>query len=186
MQALLAFGIALPTPAPSVADASKPSPPYPCQDHRCGCRDADHCWRSCCCMSREEKFAWAVAHSVTPPASFYADTRTHHAPRDVAPAGDQPARACCAHAHRAPLAAVQPAKRSSNRGSKRVGVTLIDALKCHGQSLNWVLATPATMRPQVSAHLFQPQLAGAFVPADRAAGPVDSCLSPPEPPPRAV
>ncbi len=50
------------------------SRPFPCQDHACGCRDADSCWRNCCCMSKQEKLAWAARNSVTPPRFLLAKT----------------------------------------------------------------------------------------------------------------
>jgi hypothetical protein len=46
---------------------SKSGKPFPCQDHACGCVDADECWRSCCCFTPAQKIAWAKAHGVTPP-----------------------------------------------------------------------------------------------------------------------
>jgi hypothetical protein len=44
------------------------SQPFPCQDHACGCRTAEQCWTSCCCFTPEERWAWADAHNVQPPA----------------------------------------------------------------------------------------------------------------------
>src|SRR5207237_10798038 len=41
---------------------------YMCMNGVCGCRDAETCWRSCCCHSPEERHAWARAHGVEPPA----------------------------------------------------------------------------------------------------------------------
>ena len=41
--------------------------PFPCQYHACGCRDADACWKSCCCMTRAEKLAWAARNKVLVP-----------------------------------------------------------------------------------------------------------------------
>lgn len=42
--------------------------PFPCQDHLCGCETAEQCWSSCCCFTPEERWAWARAHNVEPPA----------------------------------------------------------------------------------------------------------------------
>ena len=43
---------------------------FPCQTRGCGCKNADQCWKSCCCFSDVEKLAWAKAHEVTPPDWF--------------------------------------------------------------------------------------------------------------------
>jgi hypothetical protein len=42
--------------------------PFPCQDHPCGCRTAEQCWRHCCCSSVEEHWAWARANHIEPPS----------------------------------------------------------------------------------------------------------------------
>lgn len=46
------------------------STPFPCQNHPCGCHDAEYCWRYCGCHTVAEKLAWARAHNVTPPSHF--------------------------------------------------------------------------------------------------------------------
>ena len=33
---------------------------YPCQNHHCGCLNAEQCWTHCCCFTPEEKLAWAL------------------------------------------------------------------------------------------------------------------------------
>lgn len=43
------------------------SAPFPCRHHHCGCSSAAQCWRSCCCMSMQEKLVWAKEHGVIPP-----------------------------------------------------------------------------------------------------------------------
>lgn len=40
---------------------------FPCEGHACGCRDAQSCWRNCCCKTNLEKLAWAYENRVTPP-----------------------------------------------------------------------------------------------------------------------
>jgi len=56
-------GFPLPQPKELPAGSAR----FPCENHRCGCTSADHCWRSCCCMSTAEKLAWAKRNGVTPP-----------------------------------------------------------------------------------------------------------------------
>lgn len=56
--------VGLPKPQSSV--------PFPCMDHRCGCASPEECWTNCCCMSPEERLAWAHEHGVQPPPSIAA------------------------------------------------------------------------------------------------------------------
>ena len=60
----LAGTIGFPLPARVSKDKSQP---FPCQDHACGCQNAEECWRHCCCFTNEEKLAWARDHNVRPP-----------------------------------------------------------------------------------------------------------------------
>lgn len=60
----VAGGIPLPAPSVSHNTASRDSRPFPCQQHRCGCRTAEQCWQHCCCFSPAERRAWARAHGV--------------------------------------------------------------------------------------------------------------------------
>jgi hypothetical protein len=74
--ALLSFtvsGLGIPLPAVSVKDHNVP---FPCQDHACGCTSAEQCWRNCCCFTATERWAWAKAHHVEPPA--YAERPADH------------------------------------------------------------------------------------------------------------
>jgi hypothetical protein len=43
------------------------SQPFPCMYRHCGCRNAQQCWRGCCCFSNKQKLEWAEANNVTPP-----------------------------------------------------------------------------------------------------------------------
>src|SRR5882757_8124810 len=49
---------------------------YPCSSHACGCPDAEHCWRSCCCFTLAERFDWAREHKVRPPEYAIAAAKT--------------------------------------------------------------------------------------------------------------
>lgn len=74
---------------PMVAYAPKDrSRPFPCQDHACGCRSAEECWKHCCCFTNREKLAWARKHGVTPPA-FVAEAAENEAAES--------AHGCCGH-----------------------------------------------------------------------------------------
>lgn len=56
--------VGLPKPQSSV--------PFPCMDHRCGCASPEECWTNCCCMTPDERLAWAREHHVQPPPSIAA------------------------------------------------------------------------------------------------------------------
>jgi hypothetical protein len=62
---LVTLGMPLPVSSRVRKDTSVP---FPCQDHACGCVSARHCWSGdCCCMTLEEKLAWARANRVSTP-----------------------------------------------------------------------------------------------------------------------
>jgi hypothetical protein len=63
--ALFVFAVSgLPIPVPFAKDLSRA---FPCMSSHCGCRNAEQCWRSCCCHSAAERLAWAKAHAVEAP-----------------------------------------------------------------------------------------------------------------------
>src|SRR5437763_631040 len=62
---VLALGI--PLPMPSQIAAKDVTQPFPCMDCACGCRDAEQCWRHCCCRTLAERLTWAREHNVRPP-----------------------------------------------------------------------------------------------------------------------
>jgi hypothetical protein len=64
--------VGVPLPAQNV---KKSGDPFPCQACACGCKDAESCWRNCCCHTQREKLAWAKRHGVTPPAFVIAAAR---------------------------------------------------------------------------------------------------------------
>lgn len=136
----------LPVPVPVVKDTSRP---FPCQDHRCGCRSADQCWRSCCCLSHEQKLAWARENGVTPPAEMLAVKATTSSSK---------ARSCCttsghggSHRHVVAKAGKSGACCSADtaRSSQSEGhvsyVVGIRALECGGGSASWCVIAAAVM-----------------------------------------
>jgi hypothetical protein len=62
--AYLSASFGFPLPVPAGKDHSQR---YPCENHPCGCRCAEDCWRHCCCTTPEERWAWARANGVEPP-----------------------------------------------------------------------------------------------------------------------
>jgi hypothetical protein len=153
----LATALNLPLPIP--AAGRKPGePPYPCQDHACGCASAAQCWAACCCMTPEERWAWARANNVEPPA--YAE-RPASASWNTTRLRDQeqPVSTCCA-AKAAPVkkeccksqgpksrpccASSKPddhnVKQPSGTGQKKLvrWMLTVAGLKCQGHGTLWV------------------------------------------------
>jgi hypothetical protein len=159
--------IAYTTTAAGVPLPSGPRPQssqerYPCSTSVCGCDSAERCWRSCCCHTLAERMAWAREHGVQPPAFAIAEARlagldvsrlahTETGPgssprrccvsksqdvshsccqRSVAKESAQATRACCAD--------------SADKGTdtSSTAVLVWQALKCRGQSPNWIVAVP--------------------------------------------
>jgi hypothetical protein len=153
--AYLLATLSIPLP---VADSKDSSQPFPCQDHPCGCQTAEQCWRQCCCFTPEQRWAWARAHHVEPPA--YAEkpapverlaadgwNSVKLRDRDKAPAK---AAKSCSSTRTAPSACCQthaerPAKPStSQRGRWTMGLA---AWRCQGLPTLWVSAGPVLPVP---------------------------------------
>jgi hypothetical protein len=166
---LATFGCPLP------AAAKETDQPFPCQDHPCGCRTAEQCWKRCCCFTPEQRWAWAESHHVQPPA--YAEKpasrgwrTTRLRDRDQAPAKSPPACAscaasrtapgqppgcsssCCAHERARPSCCQVPKSGQSTqegtpgrKGTVRWGLG-VSAMGCQGHSTLWV-STGAALPP---------------------------------------
>jgi hypothetical protein len=144
--AYLLAALEIPLPVFAHKDSSQP---FPCQDHPCGCQTAEQCWSHCCCFTVEERWAWARAHHIEPPA--YAEKPAERPAvegwntpklRDRAKEAAAPAKSCCAaHEDRpsccerssAPSAKPAPA----TKGRLRWGTTMT-AWRCQGYSTLWV------------------------------------------------
>ena len=61
----LSVSLGLPLPLPTAKDHSQR---FPCENNPCGCLSAEECWTHCCCTTVEERWAWARANNVEPPA----------------------------------------------------------------------------------------------------------------------
>ena len=163
--AYLAASFGLPVPAPAAPkDRSRP---YPCMDNPCGCSCAEECWRHCCCMTPEERWAWAEAHNVQPPD--YAE-RPAADDRGNTTSGDAGAEhAGCPHCRRA----------ASQRGS--LWGLAVAPLSCRGTT-QWVVSgvvpAPDSARPDESSPVAAERLAVADVAPRRLS------QAPPLPPPR--
>lgn len=149
--------------------------PFPCQDHACGCRNAEECWRHCCCFSLEERLAWARAHGIQPPAyigqSAEAEelgphTCAHCDHREAAP------KSCCAGHH-----------ESHAPATNRWGLSFC-ALRCQGLH-SWWITTSILVPPPFRMTWTSPSVCTGWL-ADRDVTIPVMCLTPPEPPPRAL
>lgn len=178
--ALVAYLVAVvgfPVPAFPHKDSGQP---FPCQNHACGCRTAEECWRHCCCFTPEERWAWAREHHVEPPP--YAEKPAALARHD----GDEEPRgpsACCAHGRHADDGCCEHDHDSLPRS--RAGwhwAFGVDTLRCQGLSTLWV-STGAALPPEA------PLVWGPWpVPAGWLCSPeyhpVTVSDTPPAPPPR--
>jgi hypothetical protein len=169
----LIAAIGFPMPAAN-KDRSRP---YPCQNHSCGCLNAEQCWRSCCCYSAAEKLDWAQSHAVEAPAEVVAEaTAGWNAPRvrdQRKPAATEKC-CCCAHADRGSRA---PA---AEEGKKRTWVVGLSARQCRGVANDWMSGATAPPPPAHLAWFFDDTPAGWL-----AAVSVEALVhvSPPLPPP---
>jgi hypothetical protein len=160
--AYLATAVGYPLPAAS-AGRKDFSQPFPCQGHVCGCQSAEECWSACCCLTPEERWAWARAHGVQPPeyAEKPATTpgwRTVRL-RDQAEARNHSCGSCCdrdhpsrgsccsksaAHVTRPTCCSRSKPEDDSQSGSTALArhsggwVPGVSALRCKGLSLLWV------------------------------------------------
>ena len=91
----LAVTVGLPLPLPTL---KKSDQPFPCQTRSCGCQTAEQFWTGCCCFSPEERWAWARANHIEPPA--YAERPSVREavvqlPVEKAEKPDEPSTCCC-------------------------------------------------------------------------------------------
>lgn len=167
---------ALEIPLPIFAHKNS-TQPFPCQNHPCGCQTAEQCWSHCCCFTAEERWAWARAHDVEPPA--YAERPRNHGWNTVKRRDQDSASATqsCCRAHQE--AALPSDGRSKSNGS---WATTIAVQRCQGYSVLWISAgavlpasPPAAWSPEDT-----PPAQVCFSPIRAAMIP----FTPPDPPPR--
>ena len=165
--AYLLAALDLPLPASVRKETSQP---FPCQNHPCGCQTAEQCWRSCCCFTPEQRWAWARAHHVEPPA--YAE-KPIEKPVDTGwnavklrdrdnPATAAAPRACCQQ-HRTRATAAAPAKSccrtEKNRPAESPPVkkgrvrwtSTMTAWRCQGMTTLWVSSGAVMPVPPIVA-----------------------------------
>jgi hypothetical protein len=160
-------------PLPSGAPLDSARRLFPCANSSCGCDSAEQCWQSCCCHSLAERLAWARKHGVRPPASAMAQARlaglkvtglaeSHvndcsWARESCCAAGNQEAPSTCCEHDSARVAkdancCANPRDESED-GSRTGQIVAWRAMKCRGDSLNWLTAAPALIEvPVESTH----------------------------------
>lgn len=149
-------------PQPAVVSKSH-AEHYPCENHPCGCGDAESCWRDCCCFSDREKLAWAERAGVTPPAFVVAAAREESDQRCAATAHAERTDSCCsrktsccsaggAECDGGPTAeSTVSAKSPSRQGG---WIMLHAAMKCRGLAVSVALLPPSL--PAATAEIFKP------------------------------
>jgi hypothetical protein len=144
------------------------SKPFPCMHSRCGCQDAEQCWKSCCCHTGSERLAWAKARRLVPPKALIRQVADEQRALEKTPIG-----ACCRSKTACAVAmkTTRPAatklctqaacldtpsancvkcvvkgsasnhvRHSSERSEV---VSVVDALKCQGAGSSWSGLMPA-------------------------------------------
>jgi len=167
--AYLAATLGVPLPSASVKDLSKP---FPCMHRLCGCMDAAHCWKGCCCFTDREKLVWAAAHGVEPPASVVASARKAlDAERKCCDDHPSGGRDHVAHA-KIPL------------GSKSSSLVIASAWRsCHGLVPTWSSLSAVSPPPEGVAWQFEWTETGRVCRSFRNA--TSQAYPPPLQPPRA-
>src|SRR5947209_2935483 len=130
--ALIAYAAAaLGCPLP-VASGPSSSQPFPCQQHACGCRSAEACWKHCCCFSAEEKLAWARTQQVEPPP--YAEQPADLGWRTVRQRDRDEQEQACGQACCQTKRDAKHSRRPGERSGSGLGV---NCPRCHGHSTLW-------------------------------------------------
>jgi len=164
-------------PIPSGKDLSRA---FPCMYSRCGCQNADQCWRSCCCHTVSERLAWARAHGVAPPEYVHSLSEKAVPPvKKSCCTAHQPAakttHSCCSsHAERATCVHHRDTKPER-------GVSFLQALRCRGLSANWIGMAPSVVSDQFECSISF-QVIEWLTPSPVVLPSQD--LAPPIPPPR--
>jgi hypothetical protein len=183
----LTAALGVPCARPIAKDTSQP---FPCQNRPCGCLNAEHCWKHCCCFSHAEKLAWAQEHHVQPPASASTATCCEAATCDSSPGhGEDCCCSACGSASEKPRepapccqAQAPTPDRSAGKEHAVSWVLGIMARQCQNQGTFWLTGTPALPPPALVIWTYD-WTPVAWCPAVDALAQSTS-ISPPAPPPR--
>lgn len=163
---ICAVGIPLPVQSHTMPTQDS-SEPYPCMDCLCGCKDAETCWRNCCCYSNEEKLAWARDKGITPPAYVVSAVRLAKSQ-----SGCCSKAGCCrsSSACSPPKVVNSCCSKSENRRccqtrerrTARNTVLALQAVRCQGLKLSLSSLPPTLVAADVDPPELMP-LAGSIV-----------------------
>lgn len=121
---------------PAIVAGKDRSKPFPCQDRACGCRNADQCWKKCCCFTDVEKVAWAKAHDVKLP-DFVLTAAGDEIARSVRPGVGSKCASCVASAS----SHCGPAKEAASGATSREASTVASIPA--KRSTRWVIGIAA-------------------------------------------
>jgi hypothetical protein len=175
------------------------SVPFPCMLKSCGCRNAEDCWRGCCCFTNTQKLAWASKNNVDVPAYVVdaahreqqsSDSSTSHGgwlsllATLFAPVTSAHGADCCSKSSdsSSPEGACCTVPAAGSRDVTLRLVSTVKALQCRGLSLTLALASTMLVStgPQVEIGRQLPDVAVAITSETLP----DATLRPPVPPPR--
>jgi len=159
--------------------------PFPCMDRACGCPDAEHCWRHCCCFTKHEQLAWAHEHHVIPPPEFVealADEDGHEHESTPGSVAAKSAHGACCHAGQALTKCEKPAAGPSAPPGHAMIVVLSEQFRqCHGLAPLWSVLGAATAPPTATRYCFDWLVVGWV--STRSITADSDPASPPTPPP---
>jgi hypothetical protein len=164
------------------------SQPFPCMHSRCGCQNAESCWRGCCCHTNAEKLAWAEENGVTPPEYVHIAAAKERpaaiAKTDSCCSEKQEARGdnCCSSTGRCEADLAENGIAQANDDWQWTLVPTVSARKCQGLAQLWLLigsAAPAVRSVEVTVRLLP---AGTLCLADEFSA--NTLPRPTTPPPR--
>lgn len=183
------------------------SVPFPCMHKSCGCRNAEDCWRGCCCFTNTQKLAWATQNAVDVP-DYVVDAAKQEQQPDTLPAQNESvlsllaafldpavsgeAGDCCTKSSDSCAAIATADADCCNEPSAAAPadpeqfslrlVSTIRALQCRG--LTMTLAVMSTMLVTEGPRLQSQFAAPDYLHAPTSESLPDTTPGPPEPPPR--
>lgn len=127
---ILAGALGIPVPRSVQKEVDQP---FPCMHHSCGCMSAEACWQGCCCLTHEQKLAWAQKHGIEPPRGILTVA--------TRPAG--PGGSCCRS---------EECTADGDSDVQMDFVRIEDYRKCRGEASLWLVLSQALLvRPEMAA-----------------------------------
>jgi len=185
----------LPVPVGSGKDLSQP---FPCQNRPCGCRNAEECWKHCCCFSREEHLTWARTIGIEPPpvidhskdggwhVARQRDLPNDESNEDCARCREKraenlvhPKECCSDSANTSKVTAAATQAPSKTRPAWVIGVSV---LRCQGLATYWVAMGAVSLPTPPFVWTARLPLIGLVSYSGECA--ISLLIAPPQPPPR--